>query len=147
MLSVWANGTKELINSVQVIQNKIARIVARNSWDTSNKDNFQQIGWLSVHQLYFYQIVIQMHKIKTQKNPTNLYNLFDWTYSYQTRQATCDVIKPLGVAKSELGRGSFRWKYAEFYNSFPLSISSVEDIQRFKRAAKLWIRDNISFKP
>ena len=88
-----------------------------------------------------------MHKIKTQKNPKNLYNLFDWTYSYQTRQATSDVIKPSGVAKSELGRGSFRWKSAEFYNSLPLSISSMEDTQRFKRAAKLWIRDNIRFKP
>ena len=50
LITLWSGCSKELLNSLQVIQNKAARAITRN-WDISTSENLKQLGWLSVYQL------------------------------------------------------------------------------------------------
>ena len=88
-----------------------------------------------------------MHKIKMTRSPKNLYNMYNWDYSYQTRQASNKMIKPKGIAKLEISKNSFRWRGADTLNRLPSEISNIEDSAEFKHSVKLWIRDNVTFKP
>ena len=58
MIEVWGSCTKEVMDSLQVLQNRAAKVVTRNSWDMRTKDNLQQIGWLSVYQLSIYHSIV-----------------------------------------------------------------------------------------
>ena len=101
LISIWSSCTKELKSTLQVLQNKAAKLVTRNAWDSHNIDNHKQLGWQSVHQLSFYHKVLQLHKIRESKLPTNLYKMYDWNFTYNTRQASSGHIKPFGTPDSK----------------------------------------------
>ena len=146
MINIWGNCSKEILNSLQIIQNRAARIIARNSWDISNRENFQNIGWLSVLQLVQYHSILQLHQVKLQKNPHHLSAMFDWNYRYQTRQSSLDLIKPIGTPRMELCQKSFRWQAHQYYNNIPREITEITDMSYFKKRAKDWIQKNVPFR-
>ena len=49
MIIAWSSCSNELNNALQVIQNRVARVVTKNDWTKSNQDNLKQMGWLSVN--------------------------------------------------------------------------------------------------
>ena len=68
MINIWGNCSKEMLQSLQIIQNRAGRVIARNNWEVNNKENFQHIGWLSILQLVQYHAILQLHQVKLQKN-------------------------------------------------------------------------------
>ena len=146
MINIWGNCSKEMLNSFKIIQNSAARIIARNNWEVSNRENFQHIGWLSILQLVQYHCILQLHHVKLQKNPQYLSAMFDWNYSYQTRQSSLDLIKPIGTPRRELCQKSFRWQAPLYYNKVPREITEITDKMHFKRAVKDWIQKNVPFR-
>ena len=146
MISTWSNCSKELLNSLQTIQNRAARIVTKNSWEEHNVDNLRQIGWLSVNQLAQYHSNLLLHQVKFSGSPRYLHDMYNWEYRYSTRQATSNMIKPKGTPKLEVGKGSFRWRAARDFNSLPADITDIEDKRAFKIKTKDWILKNVSFR-
>ena len=146
LITVWSNCSKDLISSLQTVQNRAGRMVTNKNLETGNSDIMKQIGWLSVNQLIFYHKCLQLHSIKTNKSPEVLYNFYHWKYSYQTRQATKMIVKPKGTPRLQLSKGSYRWSAPECYNSLPSDITGLESKEKFKHEAKIWIRDNVPFK-
>ena len=58
LISLWVGCELGLKRSLQVIMNKVARVVTRLDWSTSTKELLCQCGWLSVNQLVFYHSVL-----------------------------------------------------------------------------------------
>ena len=54
LFSLWGGCGAVLKKSLQIIQNKVARVVTRLDWSTPVRDLLTQCGWLSVNQLTFY---------------------------------------------------------------------------------------------
>ena len=113
LITIWSNCSKDLTNSVQTIQNRAARIVTNKDWNVGSQEILKQVGWLSVNQLSFYFKVLQIHQIKINKEPDNLWNMINWDYRYNTRQATREMIKPFVTPRLQIAKESFRWKAAE----------------------------------
>ena len=86
LITIWGSCTKDLMDSIQVIQNRVARVITRNDWTTSSEENLKQIGWLSIYQLSVYFTIIQLHKVKPDKSPKTLYSKYNWNYAHNTRQ-------------------------------------------------------------
>ena len=145
MISVWGNCSKEPLDCLQVIQNRAAQLVTKN-WILSTKENLKQIWWLSVHQLGNYFDVLLLHQIKSYSFPRYLHQIYNQNYEYNTRQAASKAVKPLGIPRSELAKGSFRWRAPHIYNQIPSNISQNDNINIFKRDVKSWIVDNISVR-
>ena len=145
MINVWSSCSKEMIQALQIIQNRVAKMITRN-WNNKNVENLNQIGWHSVSQLAFHQSVVMIHQVKVKNIPQNIFGMYNWDYSHQTRQATSKKIKPTGLPKLELGKKSFKWRAAENYNSLPTSITEITDIQKFKIQSKKWTSHNIPYR-
>ena len=119
LIALWGGCGAVLVRSLQIIQNKVARVVTpltRSDWSTSTKDLLHQCGWLSVHQLVFYHSVLLIYKMKTNHTPRYLDNMFSWSYQYNTRQAKSGKIKIKGKPSLELTNNSFRWRGSEQFN-------------------------------
>ena len=146
LITVWSSCTKDQMDSLQVIQNRVARLITKNDWTIGTKENLRQIGWLSIHQLSVYFTILQLHRVKEDKSPKKLYSMYNWDYSHNTRQKTNNVIKPKGIPKLDISQKSFRWRAGGLYNKLPSSITQIVKLTEFKEKLKIWIMENIALR-
>ena len=130
---------------LQVIQNKVARVVTGRDWSTPTRELLHQIAWLSVHQLVFYHSVLLVYKVKQTQTPRYLSNMFTWSYSYNTRQAEGGLIRQVGKPRLDISKNSFRWRAADQFNQLPACIRTSNSLETFKRNVKPWIQENVAF--
>ena len=69
MVSVWGGTEGYIIKAVQVMQNKAARCVTKQSWFTPTKILLLQCNWLSIKQLVFFHTALQVWRVKANKCP------------------------------------------------------------------------------
>ena len=144
LIALWGGCGTMMRRSLQMLQNKVARMVTKLEWSTPTEVLLKQVGWLSVHQLVFFHSVLLIYKVKKDRVPENLYNMFSSTYSYDTRQARGGMIKLMGIPKLDLSKNSFRWRGANQFNQLPETIRTSPNVMVFKARAKEWIRSNVS---
>ena len=141
----WTEHLRDNKRSLQIIMNKVARVVTRLDWSTPARELLAQCGWLSVNQLIFYHSVLQVHKVKLSKTTKYLYIMHNsWAYQYRTRQAESGLIQLVGKPKLELSKNSFKFRAANQYNQLPSEIINCSTIKSFKCQAKAWIKTNVS---
>ena len=146
LIALWGGCGAGMLRTLQIIQNKVARTVARVDWSTPTQDIFNQCGWLSVTQLVFYHSVLLIYKVKINHQPRYLDNMFNWNYLYNTRQAESGQIRLEGRPKLDITSNSFKWRATKQYNQLPVDVTRSETVQTFKKKAKAWIKENIAFK-
>ena len=144
LISVWGGCEGYLTRSLQVIQNKVARVVSKKPWLTPVKLLLSQCGWLSVRQLAMYHTVVLVFKVLRTGTPSYIRSMFSTEYRRMTRQALQGMIKPSrGVAKQELVSKNFRFRAVHDYNILPVIIKEANNQLTFKKLAKAWIMENI----
>ena len=146
LISVWSSCSKELFNALQVLQNRAARAVTRNSWENGTKETLKQIGWLSVFQLAQYHSIVLIYQLRKYESPKYLHEMYDWSLRYPTRQATDGWLKVKGIPKMELTKNGFRNRASKWFNKLPGEISNIEDTKVFKKELKQWIQDNVQIR-
>ena len=73
LIQLWGGAEGYLLRSLQVIQNRAARVVTRLTWFTPTRTLLKKCKWLSVKQLVFYQRVVAVHKIVKTKSSLYLH--------------------------------------------------------------------------
>ena len=135
-LPVFGGCDKDELQSLQVMQNKAARLVTHFPLRTSRKLIFNQLGWLTVNQLIFYHSALSTYRVRQCKEPEYLASLLD------RDGRTGRIIIPntsLSLAKkSYCFRGSAQW------NSIPDTIRKMIKISQFKIQLRKWILINIT---
>ena len=69
--------------------------------------------------------------------------MFNTNYNYKTRQADSGMIRSTRTPELELAKDSFSWRASDLFNQLPENIRSMKTPQKFKLAAKQWVRENI----
>ena len=100
LIPLWGGCGVILRKCLQVVQNKVARVVTKLDWSTPPQKLLHQIGWLSVNQLMYYHSVLQVFNVKQHQTPRYLNSMFSKTYRYNTRQAEGGLIRLMGKPKS-----------------------------------------------
>ena len=135
-LPVFGGCDKYELESLQVMQNKAARLVTNSPIRTSRKELFAQLDWLTVNQLVFYHSALTTYRIRASSEPEYLSNIM----SRDNRAGR--IIIPnttLSLAmKSYCYRGAYQW------NSLPYSIRNIQRIGYFKSQLRKWIKINVS---
>ena len=144
LIALWGGCGIVLRKTLQIIQNKVARVVTKLDWSTSTAVLLNQVGWLSVNQLIFYHSVLQIFKVNKAQTPKYLDSMFSWTYIYNTRQAVGGVIRLVGKPRLDVTKNSFRWRAANQFNQLPAEIRRCQTLASFKTNAKTWIKENVS---
>ena len=146
LITLWSGTEKYLVKSLQLIQNKAARIVTRQGRRTPVQSILGQCGWLSIAQLGVFHSLVEIFKIMVTKSPHYLY-LKLTPSSVRELRSTADLKIRLGgesQAVSELARNSFKYRATRQWNMLPLEIRQAENLNIFKLKLKKWVAENIA---
>ena len=145
LIPLWSGCEGYLIKSLQIIQNKAARIVTKCGKKTPIKSILNQCGWMSVAQLSVYHSLVLVYKILSTRSPRYLYEKLSGVQGsthYKTRfRKNMDdnqsiVLGPDSQAECEIARRSFKYRSTRQWNQLPLKIRNVETIKEFKNQLK-----------
>ena len=88
LIQWWGGCSDYLINFLQILKNRAARLVTSLGWFTPVKVLLHQCGWLSVRQIVHYHSLLLLFKIKLQGKPEYFQDQFSTQFPYMTRLAT-----------------------------------------------------------
>ena len=134
-LPVFGGSDKSEVEALQIMQNKAARLVTNAPMRTSRREMFNQLGWLTVHQLVFYHSVLATYRIRDSSEPEYLGTIM----SRDNRQDK--IIIPNTMLT--LAKNSFCYRGAEQWNRLPEYIRKTKKIGQFKSQLKKWITQNV----
>ena len=78
-LPVFGGCGKLGIDSLQIMQNKAARLVTNKGLRTSRSELFAEVGWMTIRQLIFYHTALCTFRIKKSQEPEYLYTFMSRT--------------------------------------------------------------------
>ena len=145
LIPLWAGIEKYLLNSLQLIQKKVARIVTRKGKCTPVKVMLRECGWLSVLQLGVFHSLVTIFKIFKIKSPHYLYLKLSSDCNRVLR-ASSNLRIRLGSesqAGTMLAKKSFKYRVSQHWNMLPLEIKQAEKVKEFKFMLKKWVSENI----
>ena len=139
-ISLWGGAENYILRSLQIVQNKAARSVARRGRYTPVVELLRQCGWLSVKQLVFYHSVILVYKAVKITFPRYIHSKLSSEFPYNTRLAESQAVRMGGEFKSklELTEKSFMQRSTLSYNQLPTSLRQVQKLENFKKQLKTW---------
>jgi hypothetical protein len=143
---LYGTAADYLINSLQVLQNKAARIITKLGWGTRTSVLLKQMGWLSINQLIVYHSLILVFKVNQNKKPAYLHGKFKKNFGYRTRQATGNCIKVSETPGGDKTKTAFVHNSTILWNSLPLNLRKTQKLLKFKMELKKWIMMNVAIK-
>ena len=155
LIPLWSGCEKYLINSLQIVQNKAARLVTKCGRMTPVKSILSQCGWLSVAHLSVYHSLVLVFKILATKSPQYLFDKLSGTRGethYKTRyilSQSRDKMITLGSdsqAEGELARRSFVYRCSAQWNSLPVELREASNLKIFKPKLRKWVLENVPIK-
>ena len=140
--------TKHHCNILQILENKVLRLLTGHGYDVSIKQLLEESGQMSVQQLVCYHTLLTIFKVVRTGEPRYLAGRLGVDQIVQERGRTGrrqhDIRLNYELSISRAGtlyRGKILW------NSLPVTIRTVTTISRFKRMVKEWVKNNISIRP
>ena len=143
LIQWWGGCSSYLIDFLQVLQNRAARLVTRSGWSTSTGKMLQQCGWLSVRHLVIYHSLILVFKIKLQGKPVYFREDFSSNFPYRTRLATGMGIRRGDRSRHDVTLSSFVPRSSASWNLLPVVIRNLRTEKQFKTSLKVWIQENV----
>ena len=145
-MPLWGGTSNGLLDGLQVLQNRAARLVTKLGIRTPVKILLTQCGWLSVRQLVAYHTLVFVYKSKMGLGSQYFKDKFSITFGHETRLATGGGIKLTKMSDSELGKESFSYRGIKLWNKLPSELRKVPTVIAFKRKLKKWIRTHTPVK-
>ena len=143
LIQVWGGCHNYLIHALQLVQNRAARLVTQLNRYTSVNKLLQQCGWLSVHQLVQYHILLLVYQVKHEKKPTYFSDKLNLEFNRETRLATSGGIRRCGTNKFSRTQSGFISKGSQYWNVLPFEIRQSKSKTSFKVKINEWIRRNV----
>ena len=160
VMPLWSGCEEYLVKSLQVVQNKAARVVARLNIFTPTKELMMVCGWLSVRQLLVYHSLVLLYRTVQMQMPLYLYSKVKagGDYTYRTRQAATfppgfsfgvshptdsGSIRPGSYPKLDMTKQSWSSKSVEIFNTLPSTLRLEKKLVNFKTRLKEWIKLNV----
>ena len=133
-----------LINCLQVLQYRAARLVTNCSRFTPTAVLLHQCGWLSVRQLVHYHSLVLVFKTMQHGKPEYFQQYFSTEFPYETRLATGQGIRRGDQSQYEVSRTSFVVRSAAMWNMLPVQVRGQLSLDKFKKLLKSWLIENIA---
>ena len=134
-LPLFGGCDQQEIKSLQILQNKAARIVTHSPPRTSRDRMYDELCWLTVRQLIMYHTLLTVYRVRSTREPEYLATILCNDNRYH-KIITANPKLALNQ-KSFAARGACNW------NGLPLSIRQTDTISSFKKEVRAWIRREV----
>ena len=138
-LPLFGGCAKGDLVDLQVIQNKLARLITFSPLDTNRNVFYDLLEWMTVKQLIFYHTTLAVYRIRESGEPTEIATLF------KRENRNQNVIIP--QSNMELYRKSFIYRAIQSWNSVPKEIRSLQTLISFKKNLKIWVMKEVERFP
>ena len=138
-ITLFGGCTKQELKSLQVQQNRAARLVVGAPPRTNTRWVFDQLSWFTVNQLIAYHTLLMVFRIRQSKEPESLA-----TQLLQDSRQGRIVLKKVNL---DLYKNSFVYRGSLLWNRLPHSYRAEEKISCFKKNIRSWITANIEDFP
>ena len=139
MVSVWGGTEDYIVKAVQVMQNKAARCVTKQSWFTPIKRLLLQCNWLSIKQLIFFHTALQVWRVNASKCPVYIETKLQLSRTRSSAQG--NLLVP--VVDNSVSSKSFMVRSAVTWKQIPAEIRSCKRLETFKKNLKQLIKANV----
>ena len=137
-INIWGGAAKCYLNKLQILQNRVARIILNESYDVSSHVLLSELKWMSISQRYDYQLYLLLFKVFHNLLPDSL-NMFNFNVSaYNYRTTTRSILK-VPHPHTNLMKTSFYYKGSFLWNKLTDDIRNNHNLNSFKRAVKYFI--------
>ena len=134
-LPLFGGCDKGEIETLQVMQNKAARLVTHLPFRTPRKEIFDKLGWLTVSLLIFYHSALTTFRIRQSKEPRYLSRFLNRN-SKSGRIVISNTSLTL-AKKSYCYPGSAQW------NTLPENFRNTAKVGQFKTQLRRWILKHV----
>ena len=144
--SRYVNFTIRDNNMLQVLQNKLNRVLTRCPRRTPTAELIKKAQCLSVQQLIAFQTLITMFKIIHTSKPFYLINKIRFKvneHNLRNKQNIIDIPK-YRLSQSKEG---FIYRGSILFNQLDEEVRNIENLRTFKYEVRRWVQDNICVKP
>ena len=140
--------TKQHCRILQVLQNKVLRIITHRSYDTPVRQLLKESGYLSIHQLIAYHTALSVFKVVKTGQPVCLAGRFGMeeggNEEVRARRRPLDIRVDFTLS---IARSGFVYRGARLWNMIPLNVRTTNSAHIFKKGIKHWIKSNVTIHP
>ena len=124
--SVWSNFTANHHHDLQVLQNKLARMLLHADIRTPIDKMMEDLNWNKLNCRWDNQLLIVTFKCLKQFAPSYISSVFTFMHSTHTKGTRSQTYNNLVVPpwKNSAGKRTFHYRAAELWNKLPLKIRS-----------------------
>ena len=139
--TVWDGQSVTLLDKIQKLQNRAARIITQTSYYTSTSCLLEELGWGTILARWKKKKAILMFKTLNNTTPEYLRNLFiDRNTHYNLRNAGGKLNFP--CPRTDYLKRSFSYGGAQLWNNLPESIRTTKSLKNFKKAVQNYFKND-----
>lgn len=127
----WGGSYQNVLNSLEIMQKTIIKIISKRSKLYSSKQLFNETKFLNIRQLYLKSILIFYYK-----NPSQLKYI---NHCYETKSKTNYNVRAL-LTKTTLGQHFMLYSGIETYNNLPNKYKKIGSVKLFSKKINKYIR-------
>ena len=126
---VWSNCNLDQSKSLQILQNKLARVLLSADIRTSVNTLMETLDWNKLHARWVHQILIIVLKCLQNHAPSYLSSQFNFTSSVHSQNTRSQVSNTLVVPpwNNKPGRRTFLYRGSLLWNMLPSHVRTSSD--------------------
>ena len=134
--TVWGLCNGNVTDKLQLLQNRVARIITDTSYDSTDHPLLQtELGWLNIRQLIMFDLGIFMFKINkgmTPQSVNNMFNNISDIHHYQTRSSLQDNYFRIPINK-QITKTAISYSGPKLWNDILGLIRDSPSLETFKK--------------
>ena len=139
--------TQANLRALQILQNKVLRLLTGHSYDTHIKTLLKDSEMMSVNQMIAFSTINTTFKIKKSGKPVYLVKRLGFDRNAPIHRPFRNPQQINIDYTLNTSREGFVYSAAKLWSSLPISLKSELIDKSFKKDLKVWIHDNIPSLP
>ena len=129
---VWDNCSDYLLNKLQKLQNRAARVITGRTYETRSKDVLKELNWQPLSERLNRNKCIFMHKIKNNVMPQSVIEMFKIKENQVYQLCSNNINFSLGEPITNFMKKSISYSAASLWNSLPSLAKEQNSLSKFK---------------
>ena len=130
---IWSNASKELLERLQRLQNRVQRIIRKSGLEIRSRDILNRSHWDDLFNRRIKHEIITVFKVINHLYPQHISDqvmVLNHSNKYQLRG--CDAKVVLAQPKTYYFKRSFRFRASMNWNNLPNKVSKIRSLTHFK---------------